>query len=59
MREGLSRKEIAVWTVCLLVAVALITVGSVYLAGSMLTADVSQTHTKASAQKTDSRAISP
>ena len=58
MREGLSRKEIAVWTVCLLVAVALITVGSVYLAGSMLTADVSQTH-KPGGQKTGSPAISP
>jgi hypothetical protein len=58
MLEGLSKREVAVWTISLAVAVALMTLGSIYLVGSMLTADASQTHAKQGTQTSGPPAVS-
>jgi hypothetical protein len=41
MFDGLSRREIIGWVVCLVLAVGLTLFGSAYLAGSFMSADVS------------------
>ena len=44
MYEGLTTREIAGWIACLIVAIGLIVLGTVYLVNSDMTADVSQAH---------------
>ena len=41
MFEGLSKREIVGWIICLVLAVGLTVFGSVYLATSFMSADVS------------------
>ena len=41
MFEGLSKREVVGWIICLVLAVALTLLGTAYLATSFMTADVS------------------
>jgi hypothetical protein len=43
MFEGLSKREIVGWTICLVLAIGLTVLGAVYLATSFMMADVSDT----------------
>ena len=43
MFDGVSKREVIAWVVCLVIAAGLTVVGTTYLVNSYLTADVSET----------------